>query len=819
MHLKKKLLSEREYSLNQDWNLIYKDNKLKISVPGDVNTCLYENGIIEDPLYASNFGKLGWISKSEWIYINHFDVSKEDLKTAKQYIKFEMIDTYSSIYLNGVKLGETSSMFIPYEFDIKGIVREKNNELKVVIHPIRNYFNSKIEDKYDACFNKERIFLRTKQCSFGWDWAPDLPGVGIAGNVSIYFGTGLEIDSYSYKTCLDGHISFVVEPNFSNRFDKKHLDKSNYKIRLSLASTPGEQSSLDIVNEVTLRGKKNIINSYIPNRELWWPNGYGKQPLYRYRIELLDENNGVLDYKDGLLGIREIEIDESPCNLNRRYFRIKVNGTYINVKGSNWVPASTFVGSIEDEKYIELINDAKEANMNMLRVWGGGIYEKDIFYKTCDKLGILVYQDFMFSCQFIPDDIDGFIDIIIEEATYQIKRLRKYTCLALYASGNELANSFRDESYLKYSHLSQNILLPGLVSTFDQGRRCLSSSPYSVSEVGNDLTSGDAHVGGDDSAFFDGKPEQFMEYIDRVNSMFISEAASLGLTRVSSLLKFLPKEKLFPVSEEFKDHLSANPYCPIPECYSRLIAYASLYKKNIDNIDDFVKYSIMSHMDIIREAFLKARSLDYNYGFMNWMYNDIWGDGTWSLVDYYLEKKGGFYSFKRNGKSVKVFSRKEEDGYYLYLVNDSKEEVNGKIKFAIGDIKEDKLSYNYIDVKAEPNSIFKTRLDIKESNIDNYFYSSFLDDCDIYFPFIGERTYRNEYSYNITRLNEFEARIDLSSTSLTKMIVIDYPSSCLIEDNYFDMVPSQSRSIKIISKEKLDLSKIKVRSLLDNLED
>ena len=266
------------------------------------------------------------------------------------------------------------------------------------------------------------------------------------------------------------------------------------------------------------------------------------------------------------------------------------------------------MGSTVPASILTLLNDERtkviliaKRGINMLRIWGGGLYEKDIFYDLCDKYGILIWQDFMFSCCNIPDDIKPFRDIIEKECVFQIKRLRNHPCIAIWCGGNELTNAFRFDN-IDYGRYIVDVMLPGLCYTLDGTRKYILSSPYSRTDVGNDASSGDCHINALAPATAKDDIFNFRKYQWENDTTFVSECAVLGMCRYRSFIKFMPQDKIWPQNELWEDRLSFNPYDL--EC-SR--SFTNRINKNVEamfggysDIFDYIKKSMVVHSEVMR---------------------------------------------------------------------------------------------------------------------------------------------------------------------------------------------------------------------------
>ena len=395
---------------------------LKATVPGSVHTDLMALGLIPDPFVGDNERRVQWVAEEEWEYRYEFSVSPELLD--KKYIRLicDGLDTLATVELNGHQLGHTANMFRRFQWNVKDLLRSEKNELKisfesVVRHAARKQAVRTLSGVSAAIPGGPHI--RKAPCHFGWDWGPKLPPAGIWKDI--------RLEAFDSARFSDVHL---------RQFHDK--GKVKLKARLTLENwIPGLSAILKVtapdgeeqkVNGPLLSSDNNALELDIESPHLWWPNGWGKQPLYHIQIQL---NNDmiILDEKQYQLGLRQIELLQEPDEWGNS-FTFVVNGKPLFAKGSNWIPADSFPARLNDTRLEHLIRSAAETHQNMLRVWGGGFYEDERFYDLCDRYGILVWQDFIFSCSVYPLDDPEFLKNVRIEIIENIRRLRHRASLA-----------------------------------------------------------------------------------------------------------------------------------------------------------------------------------------------------------------------------------------------------------------------------------------------------------------------------------------------------------------------------------------------------
>ena len=499
---------------------------INVNVPGDIHPALQKAKRIPDPFLDLNTEECEWTSHKNWWFRQEVKIPKS-FGSDRINLIFDGVDTYATLYLNGKKTGEMANMFRQYTFDITDkVLLGQKNSIAICIHATKEVIEARDTSKYFACFYTPRIFARKAQCQFSWDWAPHLPSLGLHRNAAIKAVKPGNIENVFVRSNIDGQVHMLIKLDEAIRA----LIKKNDNLALAVTVSHGGKT---FKKKVVASGIKNIANLNIPNPQLWWPNGYGKPNLYTYSIELLNKAK-VLDKKTGTFGIREVELVQKPNGSNTHKFLFKVNGKVIFCTGANWVPADCFPGTIPKDHYEHLIRLTQEANFNMLRVWGGGIYEDDFFYQLCNEKGIMVWQDMMFACSDIPEGDTDFTMSLIPEFEYQVKRLRNHPCITHWCGGNEKTGSFGEN--INTGELVTHYLARGIIKDLCPDLDYTPSSPISITDIGNDPYSGDTHGGTYEEAFRD-DIAKFRNHIDKKKTAFMSEFGLHGPVQMRSLKK------------------------------------------------------------------------------------------------------------------------------------------------------------------------------------------------------------------------------------------------------------------------------------------
>ena len=809
---------EKKILLDKGWKITgERVNGLDISVPGDVTATLYKNGLIIDPLFGMNSKSCTWIAESDWTYTVKFDMDENDLSFNRVNLCFDGVDTLSEITLNGVKVGETDNMFLAYEFDVKSLLKAKDNLLEVKILSVTKDNRQKNDGKnYRSLFTQDRIFSRKAQCHWGWDWSPNLPGIGLWLPVYIKVDDGIFIENVKIDTFTTGDVRFIVTL-FNNGSHLFLNEDQEYSLSVSAGGKTVEH---------TVTSKTQLLNVKIDNPKLWWPNGYGEQNLYGFTVTLT-KNGEVCSTSSGRFGIREITLCQNPLEVNRSEFALVVNGRKIFCKGSNWVPNSTFTGEIPDCKYKRLLSIAKDGNINILRIWGGGIYEKDIFYDLCDELGIMVMQDFMFACSAIPAEIgdEKLTESFIKEATYQIKRLRNHPSIAYWCGGNEYMPSVNGYYYKKGNFLIR-VTLRGLCAELDPYRVYIHNSPCGMDDDEWHFTNGDSHGSCMDKLLEDDRAYSFRKIIASRPTQFITESSHMGPTRLRSIKKFIPEDEIWPTGPSWDFHFVENPYAiRRMTCLEKEKFFASKFMGEPTSVEDFLKKAMVAHAELIRGELDFARSNPNCKGFLNWMYNDIWGNGTWALVDYYYERKPVFYAMQRGFELLHLCFTEHSDGLKLCLVNDYAYQVNGKVKYSLKTLKGQTVWEKSAVLSANSDGVGK--FDVCIDGKGDYLVAEFIGDNGeraktVYFHELWHgKEFVSDISFSVEDKGEKVYEVKIKANAFARAVLVDYPCAegLIYSDNFFDLDFGDQKTVVIKSEEPLDISKITVKTYADVWEE
>jgi len=822
-----------------------------INIPDDVNAMLVRVGRMPDPHYGDNGRRCYWVTSREWWYRLEFS-GKVVGKFPHTDLCMDGVDGFADLYLNGEKLGRMENAFQPYRFDItRKLKMDAPNVILVCFQSIDETMGGQREDELGG-WDDRRTLMRKPQFSFGWDWSLPLPSIGIT-SVRLESYMGPRLLDISVKTFVSGRVDFKFQVNTAAR-------DSGYAIIVRI-----QGHGINLEKRLERPGRVfSYISINIDNPHLWWPNGMGEQALYNYEVVLV-VNGEIADRRIGKIGIREICILEEPFTKEAGpgiSFWLQINGQRVFCKGGNWIPMELWPAMAVDEQYHFYIKKAAEANFNMLRVWGGGIYERDIFYDLCDEMGIMVWQDFMFASAGYP--VDLLRQEIIAEAEYQIKRLRNHACVVLWCGCNEdvFSWSLPDEKAMAtadtgvYSQSSKkqetnrlrddpqiySMILRGLVSRLGLGVPYVESSPQSYEDAGNMPESGNSHISCWKYALFetsrsgkfdnkvslfesDSHPEEFRKHFDKVCS-FDSEFCIQGPCDLWTFKKFLPEDHLWPPDDVWIYHIQRGHY-NIPHYEQTIFIAESLFGK-IDSLQKYVKYGQATHAEMMRAEFESARrDRPNNGGTMVWMYNDCWPTSNWSIIDYYRRPKPSYYAAKRACATYLPIIFERRGRIEFFLSNDGRQPGCAEISFG-----QERIDGSIIWSKGASIRIggcetvcFYTmkHSELRIQNGDYLFIDASIDGNKLpritYFPDMWKNIKWPVPNISLEMIKQKSGKIGwitqfkITTDAYARFCHIILPSDIgpfWLDDNFFDLCAGHSHTITIWSSEKIDKDMVKI---------
>jgi len=657
---------------------------IDVQVPMDLIGAMQKKGLIGDINYGINYLSARWVAEQYWQYYKQFNAPAEAL-SKPVWLKFDRLDYSANIYLNGKLIGKHDNAFIPCILDITGKLKKGINILTVGIESgLYDAANKNLSDYNDVLnvhLNK-RQWLRKPQYQFSWDWNPQLINIGITGDVSLIWRDEARLDN--------------IVPWIKMSDD---LSSADLTVRTFIEGTKPvsemtlEATVLETAQKVT--GRISVtkgINPYelkmkVNNPKLWWPVGQGAPNLYTLKV-IIKMNDSVIDSGTRKIGFRKIEIDRSQHPVEGNYFTVKVNNRPVFMKGGNWVPADMIYSRVDRQRLSKLVDLAVDANFNILRIWGGGLFAGNDLLELCDEKGLVVWHDFLFACSKYPGDDVNFYNNVNKEVTWAVREFAYHPSLIVWCGNNELewgtwgwgytGSGKVVPDYIIYHHL-----MPVIMKEEDPYRFYWPSSPYSENfEFPNSSVTGDQHPWGvslqkDSTDFW-----AYRNYVDR----FPNEGGVLGASSPATLRQFLPPGEQFVRSFSWDLH-------------DNLMNFVT-DKKGVTYkfVEDWLgkDYTKMSFNDyVFASALLQSEGLtEYinNYhrrmysssSAIFWMYNDSWPvTHGWTIVDYYLRKKLAYHPVRRAFEQICVVVAEEGNKINIYGINDKQQPWKGTLQYGL----------------------------------------------------------------------------------------------------------------------------------------
>ncbi|WP_423129494.1 beta-mannosidase [Gaoshiqia sp. Z1-71] len=814
--------------INEGW-LFSEDGReewLPAEVPGCIHTDLLSAEIIQDPFYRLNEHDLQWIDKLNWAYKTTFRI-QDELERDRVALDFKGLDTYADIFVNGEKVTSTDNMFREYLVEVKPFLKEGDNELKIV-------FRSPITEglkKYDTNDlvipvsdndlagigqveggKKVSVYTRKAGYHFGWDWGPRLVTSGIWRPVFLKAWDELRISNLQ----IVQHEVETGRARFTAVVEIEAEEKTPATVQIENEGRVLATARLDLEKGVA----SYPVDFEIVNPKLWWTNGLGEQPLYQIeaKVTVGRRTTGITDR----VGIRTLELVREKDGQGTSFY-FKLNGVPVFMKGANYIPNDVFPSRVSDEMYRTVVNTAKSSNMNMLRIWGGGIYEDDLFYDLCDEAGILIWQDFMFACAMFPGD-EAFLENVKEEAADQVKRLRNHPSIALWCGNNEILAAWfgwgwkraeeaksqenADKIWKAYEDIFHKVL-PEAIETYDPSRAYWSSSPSSGTGIPADLVNGDEHYWG----VWWGK-EPFKNYATHL-ARFMSEYGFQSFPELKTVKQYALPEDFDIVSEVMNSHQRSS-------IGNKTIEYYMLqdYKKPKD-FESFLYVNQVLQAEGIKFALEgHRRAMPFCMGSLYWQINDCWPVASWSSTDYYQRWKALQYYVKKGFEPVLVSPYNEGDRLKVSIVNDRLQEINAELKLSLVDFNgqvvwESSVSArvpansgaSYFDVsqqeflkgKDSRNQVLVAEVtENGQAVAGNLYYFRPVKELNLPKP---------EVKYSIAAVDGgYEIRLQSGKLAKNLFMTIGDEEG-FFSDNYFDLLPGEEIRVKLetsVSKERLD---------------
>lgn len=809
------------------------------TVPGTTHTDLWDNNLIPHPYFQNNEKKIKWVDTASWVYNTEFMVSEKEKAYQHCALNFDGLDVYTDVFVNETKILSTQNMFLGYEKELTNILKEGKNNLKIVFFPAVDSAKKLAQTLPYKLPESPRIFTRKAQFQYGWDWGPRFVSAGIWRSCYLQFWNDLKQENI-----------FIAQ-------DSLNLGKKDTTAFLSVSVeiTADKEQKNHFVCMLENQEKGAIIDTFftvlagthcysfpflMQNPTLWWTKELGNPYLYQAKTFLYSEDNKDIIAENNLnFGIRKVELRQEIDAIGKS-FTFLLNNRPIFIKGANFIPIESFSTPLIQngnrhnyEHYHNLIESAQAANMNMLRVWGGGIYEDDLFYTLCDKAGILVWQDFMFACAMYPGDTN-FMNNVENEIIYNVKRLRQHPAIALWCGNNEIAEGWfnwgwqKQHFYTKkdsqqiwddYQQLFHKII-PSVLAKYDPSRPYHPSSPTNGWGRAKAYTEGDLHYWGVWWGLKD-----YRIYKEKVGR-FVSEYGMQSFPDWETILAFTEKEDRKLGSEVLQAHQKH------PTGFLNLKVY--LLRDFLKKGQFFRNFSHTPEEKLFRYAYLtqllQAEAMEtaidahrsrmpYCMGTMYWQLNDCWPVISWSSIDYYGKWKAAHYRIREAYKPITIVAETKQTVQKIQLVSDRSQVANLVLSLQAIDFKGKIIQEKSRKVLILPQQVLTisdTLANLSKHSPKEYFLyislknpktQQIISEKYIYSTHFKALHLPKPYYFWRIEEGEEENKLIIEANTFLKNVYIYLPNlNKSLSDNYFDMKVGDKKEIVIpkgIKKEQI----------------
>lgn len=809
-------------TLHSDWTFCQVGDTLwsDAKVPGTIHQDLLNHNRIPNPFYGMNEEAVQWVENEDWMYRTSFVVTEEQLNRDAAVLELDGLDTYADVFLNGALILRSDNMFVGHKVPVKSVLRKGENRLLIrfrsaVKEALPQWETNGFDYPADNDHSSKRVSIYTRKApySYGWDWGIRLATCGIWRPVRLVFSDVARIEDYYVR---QASVS-ASKADVDNRLEITNVTSQPVSALLKVAYHYSANDTKEVQKQIELRPGENTVSLpvMIDNPHLWMPNGWGEPSLYKFTASVSVDGVEVAS-QERLVGLRSIRVVMEDDEHGKSFY-FEVNGHPMFAKGANFIPDDALLPNVTTERYKRIFEDVKAANMNMLRVWGGGIYEDDKFYDEADRNGILIWQDFLFACTTYPHD-PLFLKRVEAEAEYNIKRLRGHASLAMWCGNNEIyegvrywgwKNKYTAEAFAEmnrgYDVLFRQ-LLPDMVKRFDSDRFYMHGSPYEANWGRPESWKiADSHNWG---TWYGRKPfESFDSEIPR----FMSEYGFQAFPEMKTIRTFAEEKDFELESPVMNAHQKAT-------IGNALIKQTmSLYYKVPVKFEDLVYVGLVLQGQGMRhgiEAYRRNRP--YCMGSLFWQLNDSWPVVSWSSIDYYGNWKAMQYQSQRAFAPVLINAIKECYDLCVYLISDElqdRDDVRLTVELMDFDGKSHGKWTHSGKLSANTSMLFlKKRVDefLSKQDAATSFLrftlkaknGAALADEVFYFAYPKDQKLPEARIETSVKRRGEAIEMTLKADKLARDIFIEVPvQGVRFSDNFFDLLPGQRKKITITSPE------------------
>ncbi|MEK6650842.1 MAG: glycoside hydrolase family 2 protein [Bacteroidota bacterium] len=787
------------------------DQWMPASVPGTVHQDLLANGKIDDPFVGMNENTVQWIDRQRWTYRREFELPDPVPASRRVELVAEGLDTYADVRINGRQVGRTENMFIGHRFNVKRFLRSGRNVLEVTFDSptARSRALQRRHGRLRVALEPHRVYVRKAQYSFSWDWGPKLTTSGLWRPIRLEAADHpvLRHPFVRVARLMPGEARLHLSIELDN------LLRSGLSLEVRIMG-PGAE----IRRRVRVLRYTVDLRMVLPRPHLWWPNGYGSQPLYQAVFNLLD-GESVVHTVTTTFAVRTVRLVQER-DKEGRSFVFEVNGARIFCKGADWIPGDSFLPRIADDTYERLLTLARDAHMNMVRVWGGGIYEQDTFYEMCDRLGLMVWQDFMFACGEYPD-APWFLRAVGGEARTVVQRLRNHPCIVVWCGNNECEWLFCVENPTKTPDDMTGAvifrdLLRSAVREHDGTRPYWRSSPFG-SGFPNDVSNGNRHHW-EVWSFWKDYPEY-----TRDTGRFVTEFGFQAPANLATLASVLSPADRHPHGLAMEHHNKQV------EGMERLFRFQAAHLGVSTEFEEFIQRGQLTQAFALQTAVEHWRRRKFRTaGTLFWQLNDCWPVCSWSVIDSALRPKAAYYAAKRFFAPILLSLTQTDRGVEAWAVNDRLRRVPAILTTRVLSFDGRELERREMNVTLKANASMKLAL-LTPSALTGfdplicYVEARLRAENELESEsrfFFAEPKHLQLPPASITtewrRQTHGPCLLRLTSDSLVRAVVLSVDGEdILFSDNWFDLDPGITRTISFAANMEDGLMKkrLRVRSL------
>jgi beta-mannosidase (EC 3.2.1.25) len=787
-------------------------------VPGSVQRDLIRHGVLPDPYFGTNENVVQWPEKEDWDFKKSFTLSDEQLNHDDALLFFEGLDTHADVFLNGSRILQSQNMFVGHKISVKNLLRKGENNLYIrFFSPITRMLPAAATAGFDYPADNDHgtpklsVYSRKAPYQFGWDWGMRLVQMGIWKPVTLTFYDKARIDDFFVKQTSVTKEKAIID----NQIEIYSVEPQPVDASIAIEYGLKGESQKTVSKNIVLNPGKNVVSIplQIDHPKRWMPVNWGKPYLYDFKAKLSFGNQTIAE-KTESVGLRKVQLIQKDDETGKSFY-FEVNDIPLFAKGANYIPGEILRTQQDTAYYQRLFDNITSANMNFVRVWGGGTYEDDYFYRLADEKGILVWQDFIFGCTPYPSD-DVFLQNVREEVIYNVKRLRNHASLAFWCGNNEIEEGLRYwgwdkrntpetmELWKKGYDKTFRTLIPDLLSQYDGTRSYIHGSPYNSSwgKI-ESFKSSDVH----DWGLWHGRMP-FEAMADRL-PRFASEFGFQSFPEMKTIRTFA-NEKDFDInSDVMKIHQKSGVGNVI------IKQYMDMYFHEPKNFEDFVYLGLVMQGNGMEEAVeANRRGRPYCMGALYWQINDDWPVVSWSSIDYYNNWKAQHYRMRDVFAPLALGVKFADNKLNYYTMSDYLNDIDNLkltiqvIDFSKGVVKELKEKVN---AKANSSQVVKS-IDvlslISESDKANTVIRAGLSDdkgktisTKDYFFYWPNKLNLPETKVN-TKITYADGKytVTLTSPKLAKDVFIEIPVlGARFSDNFVDLMPGEKRVIEITS--------------------